>query len=83
MLLTDSLIRILSFLYQEKDNKVYTSIISKKTDKTSSHVVKVINELQNKGYVKKEKSGRIKFISLTDKGLKIGENCNDLVNNLK
>ncbi|MBS3134622.1 Rrf2 family transcriptional regulator [Candidatus Woesearchaeota archaeon] len=67
MLLTDSLIRILSFLYQQKDNQIYASIIAKHTDKTSSYVIKIINDLHSNNLIKRGKNGRIVYLKLQKK----------------
>ena len=83
MIITESLVQILAYLHQQQGNKVYSSIIAKKTDKTYSHVTKLVNDLHRKGFVERERKGRRVMLKLTNKGLKVAENCNSLINDLK
>ncbi len=46
----------------------YISILSKETDCTYSHTVKLLEEFRNLGLVEFEKKGRVKFIKLTQDG---------------
>lgn len=46
----------------------YVSVLSKETDCTYSHTVKLLGEFKNLGLVEFEKKGRVKFIRLTPDG---------------
>jgi hypothetical protein len=46
----------------------YVSVLSKETDCTYSHTVKLLDEFRNLGLVEFEKKGRVKFIKLTADG---------------
>jgi DNA-binding MarR family transcriptional regulator len=46
----------------------YISILSKETDCTYSHTVKLLEEFKSFGLVEVEKAGRVKFITLTSDG---------------
>jgi len=46
----------------------YVSVLSKETDCTYSHTVKLLDEFRNLGLVDFEKKGRVKFIKLTPDG---------------
>ena len=50
-------------------NTKYVSILAKETDCTYSHIVKLLDLFRNLGLVEFEKSGRIKYIKLTQDGL--------------
>lgn len=51
-------------------DEVYGSVISKKIDTTYAHTVKILGELESKGFIKSEKDGRKKVLELTKKGKK-------------
>ena len=61
------------------DNKKSLTDTSKKTDTTYSHLIKIINTLETKGYVKKEKNGRKNIISLTKRGEKLQLACFEIL----
>jgi DNA-binding transcriptional ArsR family regulator len=46
----------------------YVSVLSKETDCTYSHTVKLLEEFKNLGLVSFDKKGRVKFIKLTADG---------------
>jgi DNA-binding transcriptional ArsR family regulator len=46
----------------------YVSILSKETDCTYSHTIKLLDEFRNLGLVEFDKAGRVKFIKLTQDG---------------
>ncbi|MBI5060904.1 MAG: hypothetical protein HZB67_01175 [Candidatus Aenigmarchaeota archaeon] len=52
----------------------YISILSKETDCTYSHTVKLLEEFRNLGLVEFEKKGRVKFIKLTQDGEELATN---------
>ncbi|MBN2101744.1 MAG: winged helix DNA-binding protein [Candidatus Aenigmarchaeota archaeon] len=53
---------------------VYATILSKKSDCTYSHTIKILDVLRNYGLVTFEKRGRIKMITLTDDGWDVAHN---------
>ncbi|MFH1630667.1 MAG: hypothetical protein ABIA21_00380 [Candidatus Aenigmatarchaeota archaeon] len=46
----------------------YVSILSKETDCTYSHTIKLLEEFRNLGLAEFDKAGRVKFIKLTQDG---------------
>lgn len=54
-----------------KNGEVYASSLAKQVDCTYSHVVKVLQDMQNAGLVTFEKRGRLKVLILTKKGVEI------------
>lgn len=59
---------------------MYASSLAKKVDCTYSHVVKILQEMQKAGLVNFDKQGRLKFITLTKKGLDIAEHLDSARN---
>jgi len=55
-----------------------SSNISKYLDITYSHVVKILSEFERKGWIKTEKTGRIKLLQLTKEGKKVSDTCKQL-----
>ena len=51
----------------------YVSMLSKEADCTYSHTIKILNELNALGLITFEKTGRIKFVMLTDDGKDISK----------
>jgi len=54
-------------------NDVYASSVAKKIDCTYSHVVKILQEMEDSDLVRFEKTGRLKLLTLTKKGEDIAE----------
>jgi predicted transcriptional regulator len=50
------------------NNEVYASTLAKSVDCTYSHVVKILQEMEDSGLVSFEKTGRLKYLKLTKKG---------------
>lgn len=48
--------------------EVYASALAKNIDCTYSHVVKILQEMQQEGLVSFDKQGRLKLLTLTRKG---------------
>ena len=48
--------------------EVYASTLAKSVDCTYSHVVKILQEMEDAGLVTFEKTGRLKYLKLTKKG---------------
>ena len=53
--------------------EIYASSLAKKIDCTYSHVVKILQEMQNSGIVNFDKQGRLKLLTLTKKGNEVAE----------
>jgi DNA-binding transcriptional ArsR family regulator len=60
----------------------YASVLSKETDCTYTHTLKILTQMQALGMVDFEKKGRIKFVKLTAVGVEIAEDIDSLVNQL-
>lgn len=60
------------------DNKIL-SAVSKITNATYSHTVKVLKEFERDGWVTFEKRSRIKIVHLTEKGKQIKSLCEQLI----
>jgi len=56
----------------------YGSLLAKEVDCTYSHAVKILQTLERLGLVVFEKSGRIKLIKLTKKGIEIADNIENI-----
>jgi len=52
---------------------VYASSLAKQIDCTYSHVVKILQEMENAGLITFEKQGRLKLLTLTKKGGDVAE----------
>lgn len=61
----------------------YGSILSKETDCTYSHVVNILNEMRKGKLVTFERQGRTKTIKLTETGIKVATNIEQVMNLLK
>lgn len=53
---------------------IYATILSKESDCTYSHTIKILDVLKEYGIVTFEKKGRIKTVTLTDDGWDIAHN---------
>ncbi len=51
----------------------YVSILAKETDCTYSHTVKLLDIFRNLGLVDFEKTGRIKYVKLTQDGIELAQ----------
>ncbi len=54
-------------------NEVYASTVAKKIDCTYSHVVKILQEMEKAKLINFNKQGRLKYLSLTKKGMDVAE----------
>jgi predicted transcriptional regulator len=73
LFLRDKPAKILLALKSAK-TPVYATILSKESNCTYSHTVKILNTLESLGIVKLEKKGRIKGVQLTSDGWDIAHN---------
>lgn len=53
---------------KKTEEELYASALAKQIDCTYSHVVKVLQDMEEAGLVGFERRGRLKIIHLTDKG---------------
>jgi len=51
----------------------YVSVLAKETDCTYSHTVKLLDIFRNLGLVDFEKTGRIKYVKLTQDGIELAQ----------
>lgn len=72
-------------LIELKNSKkqVYASTLAKSTDCTYSHVIKMLKEMKDGGLVSFNKTGRLKYVTLTKTGEELAENLNACYNQLK
>ena len=70
--------RILLGLKTTKDS-IYATVLSKNSDCTYSHTVKILNLFKQLGIVDFEKTGRIKKVFLTDDGWDIAHNLEAMI----
>ena len=54
-------------------NAIYASTLAKQVDCTYSHVVKILQRMQEAGLITFEKQGRLKLLTLTRKGSDVAE----------
>lgn len=58
-------------------NQIYASVIAKEINCTYSHVVKLLKILEKENLIKFEKQGRLKYLTLTEKGEKLAESLQE------
>lgn len=80
LIFKNCILPIMLRLYQYKlqNKEVYSSRLSKDLDITYSHLVKIVNHLEEDGLVQGEKQGRLRMLSLTDKGTRVAEHVHVL-----
>lgn len=62
----------------ESDEELYASKLAKEVDCTYSHVVKVLQHMHDADLLEFDKRGRLKIISLTEKGEQVAQNIKDV-----
>jgi len=55
-------------------SEIYASSLAKQIDCTYSHVVKILQAMEQSGLINFDKQGRLKLLSLTKKGNDIADN---------
>lgn len=60
-------------------NEVYASNLAKQIDCTYSHVVKILQQMEESDLVKFNKQGRLKLLTLTKKGREVAEYIDKLL----
>ena len=59
-------------------SEVYASSLAKSIDCTYSHVVKILQEMEQEGLVNFDKQGRLKLLALTKKGQDVASRIDDV-----
>ena len=77
LLLRDKPAKILLSLKTSKDS-IYATILSRETNCTYSHTIKILDALRDQGLVDFEKIGRIKKVKLTPDGWDVAQNLENL-----
>ena len=77
LILREKPARILISLKTSKES-IYATILSRETNCTYSHTIKILNTLKQQGLVEFEKTGRIKRVKLTSDGWDIAHNLEAL-----
>jgi predicted transcriptional regulator len=78
LLLRDKPAKILISLKTSKDS-IYATILSRETNCTYSHTIKILNVLKDQGLVQFDKVGRIKKVRLTPDGWDVAQNLEGLM----
>ncbi len=66
---------------RKNDNRCkYGNVIAKEVDCTYAHTVKILQEMEKARLVDFEKKGRIKLVTLTDKGHKVAASVETIRN---
>ncbi|MBW6462273.1 MAG: MarR family winged helix-turn-helix transcriptional regulator [DPANN group archaeon] len=73
-------VQILIALQSNSEN--YASTVAKIVDCTYSHTMKILEAFHNEGIVSFDKKGRVKFVSLTEKGKNIAKDFEKIINRL-
>jgi len=81
MFLRDKPSKILLDLNNAKGS-IYATILSKDSNCTYSHTIKILNLFKKMGLVSFEKKGRIKIVKLTDRGWEIAHNLDAIARKL-
>ncbi len=58
--------------------EIYASSLAKQIDCTYSHVVKILQAMQEADLINFDKQGRLKLLSLTKKGYDVAENIDKI-----
>ncbi len=72
---------LLAELYRSRNgDDLYGSTIAKKIDCTYSHVVKILQIIEEHNLVEFNRSGRLKLVNLTNRGEKIAKKIEEIRN---
>ena len=63
-------------------SEIYASSLAKQIDCTYSHVVKILQEMENEGLINFENQGRLKLLTLTKKGREVADHIDGIRINL-
>lgn len=64
---------------QNTGEDIYPSMLAKEANCTYSHTVHLLQKMEKLKLVKFEKKGRLKLVSLTDKGKKVTESFKEIL----
>lgn len=59
-------------------SEVYASSLAKNIDCTYSHVVKILQEMEQEGLINFDKQGRLKLLTLTKRGSDVASKIDDV-----
>jgi len=59
---------------------IYASSLAKSVDCTYSHVVKILQHMEDSGLITFQKTGRLKLLTLTKQGQQVAEHMNQVKN---
>jgi len=59
-------------------NDIYASSVAKHIDCTYSHVVKILQQMEESGLITFQKQGRLKLLTLTAKGKDVAEHIDKI-----
>ena len=59
-------------------SEVYASSLAKNIDCTYSHVVKILQQMEQEGLINFDKQGRLKLLTLTKKGTEVANRIDDV-----
>ncbi|MBT5022045.1 DUF2250 domain-containing protein [Candidatus Woesearchaeota archaeon] len=57
---------------------IYASNLAKQIDCTYSHVVKILQQMEDAGLIEFDKQGRLKLLTLTKKGREVAEHIDKI-----
>lgn len=66
----------------DRDRTWYAHLLAKEIDCSYAHLVKVLDQFEEQGLVDFHKQGRVKLISLTDKGEELAHDLETVVRRL-
>ncbi len=65
-------------LLKNAKSEIYASSLAKQVDCTYSHVVKILQHMEQSGLVNFEKQGRLKLLTLTKSGSEIADHIDGI-----
>lgn len=69
-------------MLSDKKRTWYAHLLAKEIDCSYAHLVKVLDEFEEAGLVNFEKEGRVKLVSLTDKGEDLARDLENVLRRL-
>jgi len=81
VLVVDKWVETLAFLLN--NNSPSVNSIAKGIDVTYSHTMKIVNVLEEMGFIKSNKSGRNRSIKLTRAGTELAKSCSHIISFLE
>jgi len=62
--------------------KTYASVITKEISSTFAHTTKILSKMEEHGLVEFTVEGRVKYVELTEHGMKTVDTMKDMINEL-